>query len=371
MKSWKSIPALCAFFVASLALAACGSGIAGNSVADMAGNPITLQAFNHWMFLQVKSLSAQSPGSPLIVPNDPPQFTACIAEVRKQLPSYAKQSDKALRADCNNEFMALSSRVMNSLLTSYWLQAEAAREHIKVTDAQVQKEFATERDRAYPGAQFDTFLKQSGLTIPDILFQVRVSLIETKLLAKFTSKVSSAQINSYYKSHLSQFGTPQTRDIRIVLTKTRAQALKAQQALKSGQSWKSVAKKYSTDPSKTNGGLLPGVQKGQEDQALDQAAFSAPINKLLGPVKGQFGFYVFEVTKVTKATQQTLAQATPLIQEQLTGQAQSSAQNSLFSALRKHWLTKTTCRTYYKMNDCHNYKAPKGSSTSTTATSTP
>ncbi len=67
-----------------------------------------------------------------------------------------------------------------------------------------------------------------------------------------------------------------------------------------------------------------GVKKGQEDHALDAAAFSASQNKLLGPVKGQFGYYVFEVTKITKATQQTLAQATPLIEQTLKSQGQST-----------------------------------------------
>ncbi len=74
-----------------------------------------------------------------------------------------------------------------------------------------------------------------------------------------------------------------------------------------------VAKKYSIDPtSKNKGGLLVGVTKGQQDAALDTAAFAAPKGKVLGPVKGELasGYYVFEVTKIKQATQQTLAQAT-------------------------------------------------------------
>src|SRR5689334_25447160 len=100
----------------------------------------------------------------------------------------------------------------------------------------------------------------------------------------------------------------------MILAKNQADAQAAQKALKSGQSWNKVAKKYSTDPtSKNNGGLLVGVTKGQQDAALDKAAFAAPINQLIGPVRGQFGYYVFDVTKITKPTHQTLAQATPLI----------------------------------------------------------
>jgi foldase protein PrsA len=90
------------------------------------------------------------------------------------------------------------------------------------------------------------------------------------------------------------------------------------------------------------------------------------VNKLEGPVKGQFGYYVFEVTKVTTGTQQSLAQATPLIRQTLTAQAQNNAQSAVENRAKKHWLSKTQCRSTYAMADCSGYKAPKTSTTSST-----
>ena len=114
------------------------------------------------------------------------------------------------------------------------------------------------------------------------------------------------------------------------------------------------------------------MTKGQEDKALDSAAFATATktNKVYGPIKGQFGYYVFEVTKVTKATQQSLAQATPLIQQTLTGQQQTSAQTAVDSAAKKQWLSKTDCSKLYAMADCKGYKAPKTSTTTAPAAPT-
>jgi foldase protein PrsA len=363
------IAALGAFFVAGLALAGCGSGVPGNSVADVSGNPISTQAFNHWMYVAAKSAAAQSQSaSPVIVPNDPPQFNGCVTQVRREIPTLAKTSTKTLRADCKQLFTTLSSQVMNFLITGYWYQAEAARHHIKVTPAQVQQAFTTAKNRQFTSdAQFQTFLTSTGQTQPDILFRFRISQIVSKLIAGHTVKVTPATIQNYYNTHLTQFGTPGSRDLRIVLTKTAAQASAAKRALQSGQSWNTVAKRYSVDPTSRNtGGLLKGVVKGQEDAALDAAAFSAPANKLLGPLKGQFGYYVFEVLKITPATRQTLAQATPLITQTLVGQQQSSAQTAVTKLVRKNWLKQTTCRSAYATSDCSGYKAPKGSPTTTT-----
>jgi foldase protein PrsA len=355
--------------VVAVVISACGSGVPGNSVADVAGNPITTAAFNHWMYVAAKSQAAQTPGSPVIVPNDPPSFNRCIAQARKLVPSLSKTSTTQLRADCKQLFTSYSSQVMDFLIKGYWYQAEAARLGIKVTSAQVFQAFTAAKNQQFPSnTQFQSFLSQTGQTLQDILFRFRINQIYTKLIARHNKPITQAAIQQYYSSHLNQFGTPETRNIRIVLAKTAAEANTAKSALRSGQSWNAVAKKYSSDPtSKNNGGLLVGVSKGQEDAALDRAAFSAPANQLVGPVKGQFGYYVFEVTKITTAKQQTLAQATPLIRQTLTGQQQTSAQTAIDKTASKHWKGKTSCRSPYAMADCKGYKAPK-TSTSTTRT---
>ncbi|MBV9918306.1 MAG: peptidyl-prolyl cis-trans isomerase, partial [Solirubrobacterales bacterium] len=354
MKVSRLIPALGAFFVLAVGITACGSGIPGNSVADMAGNPISVGAFNHWMYVAAKSNAAQSPGAPVIVPNDPPTFTNCIAQARKQIPQLANTPAATLKTDCNQLFQSLSSRVMEFLITSYWYQAEAARQNVKISDAQVQKVFASEKNQQFrSNAEFQAFLNQSGQTLDDIIYRVRVSELVKQLRAKHPATVTPAQIAAYYKSHPSQFGTPETRDIRIVRTNDPKQAAAAKAALDKGESWSSVASKYSVDTAtKSKGGQLTGVGRGQEERALDEAAFSAPTGKVLGPIHGTFGYYVFEVTKVNRSTQQSLAQATPLIRQILQGQAQTTAQNAVDNQARKNWLHRTKCRTLYAMNDC-------------------
>jgi foldase protein PrsA len=369
---WRRFLALGAFFVLAAALSGCGSNVPGNSVASVVGNPITTQAFDHWMYVAAKSQAAQNPGAPVIVPNDPPDFTNCVAQARKEIPSLAKTAATQLKSDCKQLFTSLSGQVMTFLIKAYWYQLEARKDGIVVTDAQVQAAFDKAKKQQFQTpAQFQQFLTQTGQTTQDILFRFRINQIFQKLLAKYTSTVTPAQISAYYQSHLSQFGTPETRNIRIVLAKTQGQATAAKSALQSGQSWNAVAKKFSIDPtSKNNGGLLVGVTKGQEDQALDKAAFSAPLNRLSGPVKGQFGFYIFEVTKITEAKQESLAQATPLIEQTLKGQQQTTSQASVDSLTQKHWQKQTFCRSLYVVPQCSGYKAPK-TPTTTAPTPTP
>jgi foldase protein PrsA len=370
MKVRSSLLALGAFFVIAVGMAGCGSSSSSDTVATVAGNPITTQAFNHWMYVAAKSQAAQNPGQPVIVPNDPPNFNACIAQVKNQIPSLAKTKTATLRTDCKQLFTSLSSQVLDFLIKAYWYQADAAKMGIKVTDAEVQKAFTTAKKAQFPTASgYNTFLSSTGQTTQDVIYRFRINEILQKLSAKHNTAVTPAAIKAYYESHLSSFGSQETRNMKIVLAKTQADANAAKKALESGQSWASVVKKYSIDPTtKSTGGVLNGVNKQQQDAALSDAAFSAPVNKLLGPVKGQFGYYVFEVTKIKPSTQQSLAQATPLIKQQLTSQSQTSAQTAVDNKAKTDWLSQTTCGAAYAMADCKGYKAPKTATTSGTAT---
>jgi foldase protein PrsA len=363
------ITALGAFFVLALGLSACGGGVPGNSVAVMAGNPITLQTFNHWMYVAAKGQASQSPGSPVIVPNDPPSFASCIAQVRKQIPTLAKTPDATVKSDCSQLFTSLSSQVMDFLIKAYWYQADAHKLGITVTNAQIQTAFNTAKKQEFPtAAQFDSFLKSTGQTLADIMYRVRINQIFTKLESRFTKPVTTAQIQAYYTSHATQFGTPESVTLNFVRTKTASAASAAQKALSSGQSFKTVAAKYSQDAAtKKNGGLLTGVTKGEEEAAFSNAIFAAPAGKLEGPVKGQFGFYVFKVSSIKKATQKTLAQVSTQIKTLLTQQQTSAAQTKVDAAAKKLWFKQTKCRKLYSMADCVGYKAPKA----TTSTAPP
>src|ERR1700759_263897 len=120
----RTIFALGTAAIVSVLLAACGgssgTGVSSDSVAEVAGNQITTQAFNHWLYVAAKSQAAQSPGAPVIVPNDPPAFTTCIAQVRKQVPSLAKAKDSQIQSDCKQLFTSLSNQVLNFLIPAYW-----------------------------------------------------------------------------------------------------------------------------------------------------------------------------------------------------------------------------------------------------------
>jgi parvulin-like peptidyl-prolyl isomerase len=241
---------------------------------------------------------------------------------------------------------------------------------IKVTDAEVKKSFDQQKKQSFPkDADYQKFLKDYGQTEADVMQRVKLDLLSNKIrdkVIKGKDKVSDAQIKDFYDKNKERFAQPERRDLRIVLTKNEAKANEAKAALESGESWKSVAKEYSIDEaSKSQGGKLPAQAQGTLEKALDDAVFKADKGETVGPVKTQFGYYVFEVDKVSKASQQTLEQAKETIRQTLQSQNQQKALDKFVTDFQKKWKEKTECQEGYVTQQCKN--APKPTPTPSTA----
>jgi foldase protein PrsA len=345
---------------AAVAIVACGNDVPPGAVAKVGDETITQDEFDKWVDTAVKS---QAQGGTAVVP-DPPDYTKCVA-AKKKAPAASgqkKQTDAALKKQCKTEYTTLKREVMQFLIQSEWVTQEADKRNITVSDKAVRKSFEDQKKQAFPTDKaYKSFLKTSGMTEADILFRVKLSQLQEKLTKNVTEdakNVSTADVSEYYDKNQKRFAQPERRDLLIVLTKTEAKAQAAKSAIESGQPWKTVAKQYSIDQaSKAQGGKLAAVAKGQQDKAFEDAVFAASKGELGGPVKTQFGWYVFKVQKITPASQQSLDQSRDTIKNLLRSQRQQKALDAFIKDFREEYKDKTNCSDDYRVAECKN--APK------------
>jgi foldase protein PrsA len=345
------------------AFAGCGDELPSDAVAQVGDETISQQEFDKWLRTAV---TGQAQGAAAVVP-DPPEFAKCVAAKKKApLPKGQKQqSDAALEKQCEQEYDTLKREVMLFLIQAEWVQQEADEQGVEVSDAAVKKSFEDQRKQAFPTEKaYNEFIKSSGMTEEDILFRVRLNELQQKLTQKITedaSKVTDEDIQEYYEKNKRRFAQPERRDLRVVLTKTEQRAEEALSALEDGQPWKQVVNQYSIDEaSKAQAGLLPAVAQGQQDKALDDAVFEAKKGELEGPVKTQFGWYVFEVEKITQASQQSLEQSKDTIKNLLRSERQQKTLDEWVKDFREDYREQTECADDFRIEECSN--APKGGS---------
>jgi foldase protein PrsA len=387
-KALRWIPALGAVFFAVVGLAACGSSssVPSNAVAKVDETAISNAAFKHWLGIAVYSTAQRTSAINPVIPQ-PPLYTACIAQLKQAYEAEQKTpegksrkipNEAELKKQCEMSYENFKNEVMSFLVSSQWVLSEAKARGINLSDAEVRKQFLKIKAQQFtkPG-EFEKFLAASHQSVSDLLLRVKLNELSTKIQAQVAKKkhtVSDSEVEKYYNTNASRFGTPEKRNVNVILTKTEGAANAAKKEVQSGKSFATVAKSVSTDPtSKTNGGLLTEVVKGQEAAPLDKAVFSASKGVLSGPVKTAFGYYVYEVKSVTPATRQPLSSVKQNIKQQLTVTQNQEALSKFVKEFKKRWLAKTHCASGYNVPDCNGYKAPKkaGSSTAVEGAASP
>jgi foldase protein PrsA len=354
------------FFALAVSLAACGGNdVPSGDVVNVDGTTTSQTTFNHWLNIAAASAAGQT-GAKVALP-DPPNFTKCIADRKATAPKpvkgQPKTTDAQYKQSCQQQYDQLRQQVMSFLIRAQWLDSEASKQGISVSNQEVQASLDKARKASFPTAtSFKVFLKNSGQTEADLLFRQRSQLIEQKItekLTKGTTDVSQQDVTDYYnKNKAKQFTQPATRDASVILTKDEAQAKAAKAAIDGGMSFSDAVKKYSTDPTtKAKNGQLTNITQGQGDTAFDTALFSAPTGKVSGPVKTSEGYYVFQVDRATPAKTQPLDnQLRASIKQIIVSDNQRNALNKFGKEYQDRWRGKTTCAKDYLVPDCSNAK---------------
>jgi parvulin-like peptidyl-prolyl isomerase len=367
--------AFCAAIATAVLVGACGSGVPGDAVAVVGQAKISKAAFAHWETVEndAVQLSSGTKAPPLPVA---PDYTACINSLKKQA-TTSSESAGQLKAACKQDLTGLTNQVMSYLIEAIWVQGVAHEDHVTVTAKQLAHGFATQRktNKLQTKKALNHFLAASGQTVGDLRWRTYLNLLATAIqskLVKKAQKVSTAQIDAYYRKNHSQFVTPETVNLHLIETASASTAATVKSKLAAGQSYATLAKKYSIDPTtKKAGGEEAGVRPGQLTTQLNAAVFKAKVGVLTGPIKTPFGYYIFTVDSTTKPATQSLKTATPIIKATIQGKNEQAANNKLNNELKTKWVGLTKCASGYEVTGyCGNAPKPTTTSSSTTATQT-
>jgi parvulin-like peptidyl-prolyl isomerase len=267
----------------------------------------------------------------------------------------------------DEQYDGLRETALGELLDSIWIQGEAAEMGFPpVTEQEVATELKKLKEQSFQSEkQFQEFLKESHYTTEDVNRRVTLQILSGKIQAKIQEEAptpSSSEIEDYYEAaKASQFTTPESRDIRIVVNKDESKVEEAKAELEkddSIESWEEVAKKYSTDPAtKNKGGLQTGLSEGGVAEPLNKAVFSTQQGELGGPLKETRGFVIFEVAKITPEKVQPLEEAEAQISTQLTEQLATQSFNEFLRNFNSTWASRTFCTSEVMIVRCDNYKS--------------
>ena len=183
-------------------------------------------------------------------------------------------------------------------------------------------------------------------------------LVLPAALFKTATKIDDAAVESYYKSHLSQYMTPESvhlqyaelrldslaaqqsvsdadlhaaydkeksrlevpekrRARHILITgkddaSARAQAEQVLAQAKAGKDFGALAKQYSQDPgSAQNGGDLGWADRSSFVKPFADALFAMKVGEIAGPIKTQFGYHIIRLDEIQAGKSKSFEEARP------------------------------------------------------------
>ncbi len=270
--------AACAGLLGVVVLAGCGSGSSSGSqlpagvVASVGGSDITVAQLETTMHIAQLSMKASYP------------------------------------TPGTDQWVALRTRALEELAHDAELRAWARDLGVTVkasaVDAAVKQTLAT----AFPGktagsvdqAKVDAEFKTSGMTRELLRHRIETKLLAAAAAAKVggSPTVTDAQVKAQYdKDKATLYEQGERRQVRHILVKTKALADQIYAQLSSSDAkFAALAKQYSTDSTKANGGDLGIVTRTGLVKPFADVAFTIPEGTVSQPVHTQFGWHVIEPT---------------------------------------------------------------------------
>jgi len=146
---------------------------------------------------------------------------------------------------------------------------------------------------------------------------------------KGKSTISQDQVEAYYLANVSDFSSLVKVDASHILFRvaedadeatvnsTEKQAREVYDKAVAGEDFAELAKKYSQDTSKENGGYLGSFEKDDMVKPFGDKAFSMAVNEISEPVKTIFGWHIIKVNGRTEAATRSLKDASGDIEKKL------------------------------------------------------
>ena len=347
--TYRSLLETSACALAALAVAACGKSPAATTTPPAPAD---------------KNAPAAAPGAPTetaAIPDAPtntsgiPKATAAVATVNGKDISAERFNIEFVRLVGRStkvpadRLRRIAQNVLNRLIDQELRDQAIRNENVQLSETdfdEAWREFTArfrKPDGTFDEAALESELARTHTTIAAMKEQVRQQRLGHKLVEKLGRvDVSEADLKSYYDQNPSAWVEAPSREVRPILIRVPADATEAQRAvlsekaeaasaaLRKGEDFETVAKKYSEGP------LAPiHLTRASAQPELEPVAFELRVGEVSKPVKTRWGWYILRLIEKNEERTRSYAEVREEIRNQLTTRRTFTEERRIFQELRK------------------------------------
>ena len=213
-----------------------------------------------------------------------------------------------------------------------------------VGNTEITSDYIDEIIARYPAQQ------QAMLASDEGKRQVLEQAIAFELMSEFAKETGldkteefKDQLNKFAKELLAQMVMKKTLSsvtvtAKHILVASEEEAKKVEEEIASGSiTFEDAANKYSSCPSKEQGGNLGSFSKGMMVPEFEEAAFNLELGVVSAPVKTQFGYHLIKVEDKTEAKTKAFEDVKEQVVNMLIQERQQKKYLELIKELREKY----------------------------------
>jgi parvulin-like peptidyl-prolyl isomerase len=269
-------------------------------------------------------------------------------ELDRVLAPYEQQlAERLPKEEVAQEMVRARHDALEQLIDRKLLLAAAKQQDLAMPEIEIDKKVDEYRARYATPEDFQTFLDQQNMTLSELRTTIEEDL---KVKVLFQDKVARrvtvlpGELHEYYHRHIDEFTRPAQVHMYQILIKNKPdertallRAREVQKELKSGANFQQVARQFSDDPKRAQGGdwgLISEGYFGDDMAAVEKAAFKLHPGEFSGIIPTRYGFHIVYIDRKKPRHTMTEAQAYDEIYAKLFNQKLATVYKDYMRYLR-------------------------------------
>ncbi|SCZ78752.1 foldase protein PrsA [Acidaminobacter hydrogenoformans] len=230
-------------------------------------------------------------------------------------------SEKITKDDLYDYMVKQSGQqALDALISEKIIELEAEKNNVKVEASEIDEEIATYEEMYGGKESLEAALASSGFDMDYLRGNIETNLMIKKILEP-TIEITETEISDYFTQNKASFDQQEQVSARHILVETVETANEILGKLNAGEEFEALASAYSIDTSnKDIGGSLGFFGRGQMVPAFEEAAFTAEVGKVVGPVETDYGYHLLIVDEKVEAVEATLEEKKEEVRDTLLDQ---------------------------------------------------
>jgi peptidyl-prolyl cis-trans isomerase SurA len=256
------------------------------------------------------------------------------------------------------EIKGTERRILDQLIDEKLVNQEADTLKIEITEKEVTMASREVKGRAkLTEEQFEQALAEDGMTIESYREQLRSEMKKMRLIdqeVKAKVHVTKKEIDEYYKMHRDEYNAPPEVRLQQILLiipaesspqeveQIREKAEQVRAAIKQGEDFNAMVKRYSQDTTAATGGDMGVFRQGELFSALDEAAFTLMMGEVSPVIQTPKGFHIIRVLDKKDRRKMT--------EEEKREEIDTILYNQKVEEALKQWIKKLKKKSYVVIN---------------------